>query len=106
MTWEPFSCKVILIFTVIVLDAVATVYLMAHGYGEVNPVMGWVAEASSPSMMAVSKIAWSLALLGLLLGLKEFRRLIDYLIVGYAALYSTGWSAQLIWEVLRNGPGK
>jgi len=99
---RSFDRKVLLIFSAIVLDALATMWLMlVYGYGEVNPALNWVAENWSPSGMAIAKIAWSLALMSIVMIRKEFHKYIDYLVIGYFILYTFGWASQLIWEVIR-----
>jgi hypothetical protein len=98
---STFNRKVLLIFIAIVLDAVATVYLMYQGYGEANPVMDWIANMSSPVMMAITKIVWSLLLLLVIVNREEFRKYINHLIIAYFVIYTGGWWAQFTWEVLR-----
>jgi len=96
---KSFDRKVLLIFIAITTDAVITVWLMTQGFGEVNPIMNWVAENWSVSGMAIAKILWSLVLIAFILRWKEFRKYIDYLIFGYFLLYVGGWLVQLIMEV-------
>ena len=104
---RSFSLKVVLIFTVIVVDAVATVWLMCQGFGELNPLMHWLAERWSIGGMAIFKIMWSLALMIWLVGVRPFRKYIDWLIIGYFVLYAGGWLIQwteeLGWTQLING---
>ena len=95
---SSFSRKVLLIFTAIVLDAVATVWLMAQGFGEVNPIMNWVIAHWSISGMAIVKILWSLVLMAFILQWEEFKKYIDYLIIAYFLLYTGGWAVQFIME--------
>jgi hypothetical protein len=97
---NSFDRKVLLIYTAIVLDAVATVWLITQGFGEANPVMNWVIKHWSISGMAIAKILWSLFLMGFVLRWKEFKRYIDYLIIGYFLLYVGGWLIQLIMETI------
>jgi len=98
---KSFDRKVILIFIAIVLDAVVTVWLMAQGLGEANPIMAWVVGLVSPVGMAIVKILWSLALLLALMRRKEFKEYVDYLIIGYFLLYAGGWCTQFIMEIIR-----
>ena len=98
---NSFERKVFLVYTAIVLDAVATVWLITQGFGEANPIMNWVVDLASPAGMAVGKILWSLALLLILIRKEEFKRYIDYLIIGYFLLYIGGWLIQLIMEIIR-----
>jgi hypothetical protein len=101
---KSFDRKVILIFVAIVLDAVATVWLMAQGLGEANPIMSWLAGLVSPVGMAIVKIVWSAGLLFMLMRLEEFKRYIDYLIIGYFLLYAGGWLVQFIMEATKWTP--
>ena len=94
-----FNKKILAIFIFIVLDAVVTVWLMAKGFGEANPVMAWVVSVTSPSGMAVGKIIWSMILIFMLLKREEFRKYIDYLIICYFFLYAGGWWMQFILEM-------
>jgi hypothetical protein len=96
---HSFDRKVLLIYVAIVLDAVVTVWLMSQGFGEANPIMNWVVKRWSISGMAIAKILWSLFLMASLLQLKEFKRYIDYLIIGYFLLYAGGWAIQLIINI-------
>lgn len=98
---NSFDRKVILIFTAIVLDAVATVWLMCIGFEEANPVMAWVAKNWDPSGMAIAKILWSLILMSIIMLRQEFRKYIDLLVIGYFILYTGGWWAQFVWEAIR-----
>ena len=98
---NSFDRKVILIFSAIVLDAVATVWLMAIGFEEANPAMAWIAKQWDPSFMAIFKITWSLILMAAIMLRREFHKYVDFLVIGYFVLYTGGWWAQLIWEVLR-----
>jgi len=98
---NSFNRKVLFIFTVIVLDAVTTVWLMAQGLGEVNPAMMWVVNHWSVSGMAITKILWSLVLLAFVLELPEFKKYTNHLIIGYFLLYIGGWLIQLIMEIIR-----
>jgi len=93
------SRKVLFIFIAIVLDAVVTVWLMAQGFGEANPIMSWLAGLVSPSGMAIAKILWSMLLLCMLMRLKEFNKYIDHLIIGYFLLYAGGWWLQFAMEI-------
>ena len=98
---KSFDRKILLIFTAIVLDSVVTVWLMAQGLGEANPIMNWVAEVSSPPAMAAAKIVWSAFLLFALIRLEEFKKYLDYLIISYFLLYAGGWAVQFVMEITR-----
>ena len=98
---RSFNRKVILIWIAIVFDAVATVWLMCQGYGEVNPALAWVAAKHGIPALAIVKITWSLILLSWLVLRKDFHKYINYLIIGYFVLYTAGWWAQFIWEAFR-----
>ena len=98
---KSFNRKVLLIFIAIVLDAVVTVWLMAQGFEEANPIMSWVVNLISPVGMAIGKITWSLALLLMLMRREEFKKYIDHLIIGYFLLYAGGWCIQFIMEAIK-----
>jgi len=96
-----FRRKVLFIFAFIVLDAVATVWFLSIGFGEVNPAMDWVAQVFSPVCMAVAKIVWSLTLLISVVKAGKFREYINYLIVSYIVVYASSWLYQILWEVYK-----
>lgn len=96
-----FRCKILFIFTFVVLDAVVTSWLLSEGFGEVNPVMNLVLQVSSSTYMAIIKIVWSLVLLVLVVETDKFKEYINYLIVSYVAMYIGGWLYQILWEVYK-----
>lgn len=96
-----FNRKVILFFLAVILDAILTVYLMTKGFGEANPIMNSLANMFSSTHMAIFKIIWTLILLMFIVNTKEFRKYINYLIIGYAIMYFGGWLVQIIWEIIR-----
>lgn len=93
--------KILAVFIMVVLDAVATVWLMTLGWEEANPALAWVAENWSISGMAITKILWTLVLMAFALQWQEFRKYVNYLIVGYVVLYTGGWWFQFAWEAIR-----
>lgn len=95
---KSFANKVAFIYLVIVVDAVLTAILLEMGFGEVNPMMAWVATEYSPKIMAAFKILWSGAMLVVLVNLKPFKKLIDDLIALYLSIYFGGLLAQLAME--------
>lgn len=97
---RSFDRKVILIFSAIVLDAVATVWLMCIGFEEANPAMAWVAKHWDPSGMAITKILWSLVLMSIITVRQEFRKYINLLVIGYFMLYAGGSVLPFIWEAI------
>ena len=98
---NSFDRKVILIWLAIVFDAVATVWLMCQGFGEVNPALQWVADNCGIPGLAIAKIAWSMILLSWLITRKQFNKYVDHLIIAYFVLYTGGWWAQFVWEAIR-----
>ncbi len=93
-----FKRKVLSVFTFIVLDAVATVWLLSIGFGEANPIMNLVVQISSSVCMAVVKIVWSLSLLVMIVKVNEFKEYINYLIISYIVVYAGSWLYQILWE--------
>lgn len=61
--WSKLSSRTLILFCVIVLDAVSTVYLVGSGMEELNPFMAWVIEKLGLVEMALAKIACSLVVL-------------------------------------------
>ena len=91
-----YRSRILLIFTIVVLDAVSTVWLMSHGFGEANPIMAWIADATSPSIMAIIKIIFSLVLIVWLIPKEKFDKYVNYLIICYISIYILGWWLQIL----------
>jgi hypothetical protein len=90
--------KVLLLFIIVLIDSLATVYLISSGlvYSELNPIFEWIRLRSDVTFMIMVKIALSLFLLITIIKNKYLDKHINWAIPAYLFILFGGVAIQLI----------
>jgi hypothetical protein len=90
--------KVLLLFIIVLIDSLATVYLISSGlvYSELNPIFEWIRLRSDVTFMIMVKIALSLFLLIAIIKNKYLDKHINWAIPAYLFILFGGVAIQLI----------
>lgn len=89
--------KVLALFIVAVLDAVLTVGLVVHGWGEANPMLNWYMHMTDVSTMAITKIVVTFLLLYIIYDKERAERHLDWAIPLYIVILFGGLVFQFAW---------
>lgn len=95
---SPVERKVFSLFIIILIDSLATVYLISTGLavGELNPILDWIRLNSDVTFMVMVKIGLSLFLLSAIVKSKYANKHLKWAIPTYVFMIFGGVATQLI----------